>query len=136
MRGGRFAGYILILAAGLSLADAGAARAGGLTGLFGGKRAEPSEQMQAAALVPLEQIPPNFRDKVSHVLARPTLYSRGPLETFEGRPELYRWLLDHPDRTVVAWRRLGAKCLEIEDRGRGYFGWADTQGSDITWTAI
>ncbi len=106
-----------------------------LGGLFG-KKAEPSEQVQAAAAVPLEQIPPAFRDKVSQVLARPTLYSRGPQENFECRPDLYRWMLDHPDRTVLAWKRLGAKCVDIEVRGNGWFGWSDGQGSDIAWVAL
>jgi hypothetical protein len=130
------AGLTLLLVVGLTALETGSVHAGGLAGLFNSRKAEQSEQMQAAALVPLEQIPAAYRDKVSRVLARPTLYAKGPLETFEGAPDLYRWFLDHPDRTVVAWKRLGAKCLEIENRGQACFGWADSQGSDIVWTTI
>jgi hypothetical protein len=48
---------------------------------------------------------------------------------------MYNWLLDNPDRAVWAWRRLGAKCLEITSRGNGRFNWVDGKGSDITWFA-
>ncbi len=136
MSRGRMPGCVLALVIGLLLADAGGARAGGLTGLFGGRKAEQVEQAQAASLVPLAQIPPAYRDKVNQVLSRPTLYAKGPLESFEARADLYRWFLDNPDRAVAAWRRLGAKCLDIENRGRGFYGWADAQGSDIVWTAV
>src|SRR5262249_47783877 len=90
----------------------------------------------AAALVPLEQIPPAFRPKVQRVLERPILYSQGPLESFICQPQLYMWLLDHPDRATTAWRRLGAKCLDINARGNGSFGWTDGKGSEVVWRTI
>src|SRR5438128_12057452 len=99
----RWVGFSLVMM-GLAWLSAGTAEAGGLAALFG-KKADQSEQLQAAALVPLEQIPATFREKVSHVLTRPTLYARGPSETFECRPELYRWFLDHHDRSELACRR-------------------------------
>jgi hypothetical protein len=49
---------------------------------------------------------------------------------------LYYWFLNHPDRAVTAWRRLGAVCLNITDRGGGRFGWADDQGNDLWWEAV
>jgi hypothetical protein len=93
-------------------------------------------QEQAAARVPLAEVPEAVRTRVRQVLERPTLFSHGPAEAFTGRPALYRWLLDHPDRAVVAWRKLGATCTEITDRGRGHFLWKDGQGSEIHWQTI
>src|SRR5205085_7525381 len=46
------------------------------------------------------------------------------------------WLLDHPDRVVQIWRRLGAVCTSIEARPAGKFGWADGQGSDVSWDTV
>jgi hypothetical protein len=132
----RIAGCLLGLVAGCMILEAGLPQVWALPQLFGSKKNEPGEQQQAAALVPMDLIPTAHRGKVSQVLARPTIYTRGPLETFECRPELYRWFLDNPDRTAVAWRRLGAKCLDIERRGKNLFGWTDAQGSDVTWTAL
>lgn len=89
-----------------------------------------------ARLVPLEELPADVRGGVRKVLEQPTLFTRGPAEEFTGRPELYHWLLEHPDRAALAWRRLGAPCMEISDRGAGSFGWTDGQGSDVHWETI
>jgi hypothetical protein len=70
------------------------------------------------------------------MLEKPTVIARGPAETFPCAPEQYYWLLDNPDRAVVAWRRLGAKCVSIERRGPGKFGYTDETGGDITWETI
>jgi hypothetical protein len=94
------------------------------------------ERLRAAAQVPLDQLPPAVRDRIRLVVERPTLYSHGPVETFLCRPPLYYWFLDHPDRAVLAWRRIGAKCTTISDRGGGRFGWADDQSSDISWQTV
>jgi hypothetical protein len=93
-------------------------------------------QQQAAARVPLSEVPDALRPKVRQVIERPTLFSHGPAEAFTGWPALYHWLLDHPDRAVIAWRRLGATCTEITDRGGGQFVWRDGQGSEIHWQTI
>lgn len=84
--------------------------------------------------VPLSELSDDMRDKVRVVLDKPTITTRGPVEIFRGRPAFYQWLLDHPDRGVHVWRKLGAKCSDITRRSDGQFGWADKHGSDITWT--
>jgi hypothetical protein len=65
-----------------------------------------------------------------------TLFTQGPVEAFACQPQTYYWLLEHPDRGVVAWRRLGAQCVMIADRGAGRFGWTDEHGSDLQWEAV
>src|SRR6266436_5395943 len=67
-------------------------------------------QKCAAARVPLNEVKENIRDHVRRILEEPTLYGRGPAEAFTGQADFYNWLLDHPDRGVHAWRRLGASC--------------------------
>jgi hypothetical protein len=73
---------------------------------------------------------------VRWVVEGPTLSARGPAETFAGRRETYRWLLDHPRQAGALWRLLGAKVAEIEERGPGRFGYRDPQGSDVQWEAV
>jgi hypothetical protein len=34
---------------------------------------------------------------------------------------------------VQAWRRLGARCQSITDKGKGSFAWNDGYGSEIRW---
>jgi hypothetical protein len=70
------------------------------------------------------------------MMERPTVQARGPSETFTCTPKQYYWLLDNPDSAVTAWRRLGAKCVSIQKRGPGKFGYTDESGSDVTWETI
>ncbi len=92
---------------------------------------ESTPQSRAAQRVPLDKIPEPLRDRVRQVITHPTLFSHGPAEAFAGHPALYDWLLDHPDRALVAWRRLGAKCTKITDRSGGCFTWTDGHGSEV-----
>jgi hypothetical protein len=96
----------------------------------------PKPCQEAAARVPLSELPPADRAKVKHVIERPTIFTLGPSESFTCCPAVYHWLLDHPDHAVAAWRRLGAKCTEIDDRGNGKFGWTDGEGSDVSWSTV
>jgi hypothetical protein len=102
--------------------------------------AQPTVARAAAGITPpappLHLLPTEVRAKVRKITDKPTLSARAPAEEFNGQPALYHWLLDHPDRAGLAWRRLGTPCLEIVDRGQGRFGWADDQGSDLYWETI
>jgi hypothetical protein len=98
--------------------------------------AEERTEPRSTATVPLDHLPAALRARVKQTLEHPTFFARGPAEVFACRPEMYYWLMDHPDRAVLAWRRLGAKCIEITDRGNGRFGWSDHQGSDVSWDTI
>jgi hypothetical protein len=105
-------------------------------GIADAKAQETSVQRRIAARVPLQEIPPAIRDQVHEMLEHPTVFGRGPAEAFAGQAELYEWLLDHPDKGVQAWRRLGARCTEITDQGEGKFAWTDGHGSEIRWHTI
>ncbi len=107
--------------------------AGVLWAGLGGARAQSPWE---TAPVPVDRLPYLVREAVRQTLAQPTYHAQGPAECFICDPARYHWFLDHPDRAVVAWRRLGAKCVDIQDRGNGRFGWSDTLGSDISWTTV
>jgi hypothetical protein len=81
-----------------------------------------------ASLVSYAELAPPVREKVA------TITAHGPAEEF--RAAGYDWLLDHPDRVALAWRRLGVPCVGIVERGPGSFGWTDGQGSDLTWQVV
>ncbi len=100
-------------------------------------RAEEMEQKHwTSARLPIDDMPAAVREKVRQVADRPTLYSQGPAETFPCDPTIYQWFLDHPDRAVAAWHKLGAQCVAITDRGAGRFGWSDGAGSDVHWDTV
>jgi hypothetical protein len=97
------------------------------------KKTEPTP---LPASIPWQELDDRSRDLILAVVEKATLAGRGPSETFTCVPEQYIWLLDHPDRAVSAWRRLGARCVSITPRGDGQFGWGDENGSDIVWETL
>jgi hypothetical protein len=119
----RLAGLVLLLAA--TSAPAG--------GLLSKKTAPPNPPDPA---IPLDEIAEPQRAAARAIVERPTLAARGPTETFVCRPEHYYWFLDHPDRAVAAWRRLGAKCVSITTRSEGTFGWSDENGGELSWQTV
>jgi hypothetical protein len=99
-------------------------------------RTKTASSMAAARYVPVDSLPPALNDKVRKVLTQPTLVTHAPADEFTGVPKVYRWLMDHPDRAALAWRRLGIPCQPISDQGNGRFAWSDNQGSEIVWFPI
>ncbi len=86
--------------------------------------------------IPWEELDERVTAVAKQMMEKPTLVARGPAETFACMPEQYFWLLDNPDRAVAAWRRLGAKCVSIERRGKNKFAFVDDTGSDVTWETV
>src|SRR5688500_5812650 len=82
-------------------------------GLFRKRPAPAAREMGLSSGVKLEQVSPQQRDRLAAVLGRPSLHSGGRWESFYCDPAHYHWLLDHPDRAVKLWRKLGAECAGI-----------------------
>jgi len=100
--------------------------------IFPLKKADPSSSVQ----IPWAELNDKATAISKQMMERPTVQARGPAETFSCTPEQYLWLLDNPDRAVLAWRKLGAKCVSIQRRPAGKFGYVDEMGSDVSWETI
>lgn len=99
--------------------------------VFSSKKAEP------LAPIPLQQVAATHRDAVRQILEKPTISARSqPEKPFAGDVDAYRFFLDHPDRAVTAWRKIGAKCVDIQCRGNQQYRWTDENGSDISWQTV
>jgi hypothetical protein len=83
----------------------------------------------------LDDFPAETQKRVRPVVEQPTVAAHGPMEIFTCQPSMYHWLLDHPDQAVKLWRRLGAKCIEIQDQGAGRFSWKDG-ASEVHWEVV
>jgi len=84
----------------------------------------------------LAALEPSARDSVAAVMRAPTLTTRATDAPFFAQADLYDWLLDHPDRASLAWRRMGVPCVEIVPLERGRFLWKDEQGSELVWWPV
>ncbi|MCU0705660.1 MAG: hypothetical protein MUF18_16935 [Fimbriiglobus sp.] len=76
------------------------------------------------------------RDTVGGVVRAATLSAKSTEEEFVAHPAVYDWLLDHPDRTSLGWQRMKVPCVDIVDRGKGQFTWADETGSELHWQTV
>ena len=89
--------------------------------------------LSAAILRAAEALPPSTRDQVRRVVQSPTLAAHPPADDFMAHPQVYQWLLDHPDRVATAWHRLGVPCAKIAATGPNQFAWTDELGSVLNW---
>jgi hypothetical protein len=85
-------------------------------------------------VVPLDSVATDYRNRVANVIKQPTITARAAPEEFE--QGIYDWLLEHPDRASLAWRRLGVPCAEITGRGPGVYGWSDNEGTEVAWRTV
>jgi len=85
---------------------------------------------------PVDVLPVAWHDAVTRVMQQPTLAASSPADSFAVNDELYAWLLDHPDRVALAWRRLRVPAVEITPLGDGRFSWRDGQGSELIWQTV
>ena len=83
-----------------------------------------------------EVVDPAYRDAVLAVVRKPTVATRGRSDEVICDPAVYDWLLDHPDRVSLAWRRLKVPCVQITDAGKGRFAWNDGEGSELLWQTV
>ena len=86
--------------------------------------------------VDLETLPAAVREALARVMRQPTITAVAPIEEFACASDKYVWLLDHPDRVSLAWKRLNVTAIEIAARENGRFNWQDDQGSELTWRMI
>lgn len=86
--------------------------------------------------VSLETLPAVTRDALTKVMKSPTITALAPAEEFVAHSDMYHWLLDHPDRTSQAWRKLGVTAAELKPLKDGRFVWRDTTGSEVVWQTI
>lgn len=84
----------------------------------------------------LDFVNETHRDAVAAVMKASTLSAKSEEEEFVAHPAVYDWLLDHPDRTALGWQRLKVPCVDIDDKGKGVFAWADEGGSELTWQTV
>lgn len=110
-----------------------------IVALVGFGVASAAETKKPASLplpVALADMPADTRETLSKVLDKPTLSCLGPAEEFIARPDTYQWLLDHPDRTAAAWRKLGVDAIKIKPMKDGRFTWRDGSGSELVWQNV
>ena len=84
----------------------------------------------------LDFVVESHRDAVAAVVKSPTLAAKASDDEFTAHATVYDWLIEHPDRTSLAWQRLKVPSVEITDLGKGQFFWEDPGGSELSWQTV
>jgi hypothetical protein len=96
----------------------------------------PGKSESPPRVVLSEVVDAKHRDAVLAVVKKPTVTTRGESPEVTCTFAVYQWLLEHPDRTSLAWQRLNVPCVEIKDNGKGVFTWNDGEGSQLEWQTV
>ena len=99
-------------------------------------RAPSLVQTKPAAPKLMDFVTDTHKEAVAAVLKAPTISSKSVEAEFSVYPNVYDWLLEHPDRTSLAWQRLEIPCVDITDLGKGQFYWTDEHGSELSWQTV
>ena len=83
----------------------------------------------AVQSIPLDRIDEQSRAKVSSVLSEASIFRRMPIRVTQCDPELYLFLVRHPDVVVNIWEVLGVTQLKLRQVGPDRFQVADGAGT-------
>jgi hypothetical protein len=67
--------------------------------------------------IPFDRLTPEARQRISAVVTNPSMFRRMPVNLVECEPELYRFLIRHPEVVVNIWQLMGITKVDIERKG-------------------
>ncbi len=65
------------------------------------------DRAEAMRTIPFERLTPEARQKISHVVERPSLFRRMPANVIDCDPQIYRFLVRYPEVVVNIWQLMG-----------------------------
>lgn len=94
-----------------------------------GGNSSPKAQADATKSIPYNDLSDDARRKVDAVLSGVTLFRRLPTQVIRCDPELYDFLIRHPDVTANMWQVLGISNCVVERTGTATFRAEDGGGA-------
>jgi hypothetical protein len=95
-----------------------------------GRRAEPSQ------VVPLDQLPAEYRENVAEVIRDHTFHRQGEAESFPCNAGLYMSLVNEPVLTVALWKDLADTPVQLRKVGPNRYQGEDGAGATATWDYV
>ena len=83
----------------------------------------------AISSIPFEQLTPEGRAKVSAVLEKTSVFRRLPTQVIQCDPELFLFIIDHPDIVANIWQLLGIEKVVLTPTGLDTFRANDGAGT-------
>jgi hypothetical protein len=93
----------------------------------------PEAKESALQAIPYQELDDAGREKVDAVLSNVTIFRRMPIQVIRCDPEMYQFMITHPDVTVNIWEVLGISNVSLSRTGPNTFRADDGSGtqSDI-----
>jgi len=89
-----------------------------------------------AQVVPLDQIPAEYRESVSEVIRDHTFHKQGAAESFPCNAGLYLSLVNEPSITLALWKDLAESPVQIKRISPDRYQGEDGSGSSATWDYV
>lgn len=89
-------------------------------------------RQSAVKSIPLDKLDKQARAKVTSVLSEAAIFRRLPVRVTQCDPDLYLFLVRHPDVVVNIWQVLGVTQLKLHQVGPDTFQVADGAGTAST----
>jgi hypothetical protein len=86
-------------------------------------------RQSALRSIPFDRLHADAKQKVSSVLSHVTFFRRLPTQVIQCDPDLYLFLVEHPDVVVNIWQLMGVSQVAVEQSGQGTFRVADVAGT-------
>lgn len=88
-----------------------------------------SARESAVQTIPFERLDTDARNKVNWVLANTSVFRRMPARVVQSDPDLYLFLVRHPDVVVNVWEVLGMSRLSVRQAGPDLYQVSDDAGT-------
>ena len=106
----------------------GLSRAGSLDGTC-----SPAVQQEAVKTIPFDKLTPEGRAKANAVLSSVTLFRRMPVRVIDCDPDLYLFLVRHPDVVVNIWEVLKISQLQLRQIGPNQYRLVEPEGTTVNF---
>lgn len=91
--------------------------------------AERAARQQAIKAIPLDQLNREAQTKIESVVRRPSIYRRMPTTVIQSDPDLYLFLVRHPEAVVNMWELMGVTKVKIQRTADYQFDATDGSGT-------
>ena len=93
-------------------------------------------KLDPAQIVPMEQIPVEFREPVAEVIRDCTFHRKGEAEAVPCDPSLYLSLVNEPAITLALWKDLADNPVSLKRLGPDDYSGDDGMGSSAAWRFV
>ncbi len=93
---------------------------------------EAQQRRQAIESIPAQRLTPKAQQRIAEVVNRPSLYRRMPVTVVRTDPELYLFLIRHPEVVVNMWDLMGVTKVSVARTGDYTFDARDGAGTQCS----